>query len=204
MMCYDHCRKVGEANVQTVEKSLCQIADVIAGANGLSEIGQFAYLVVQPNSFTETGVLGELAAQYRKDEVSSDQIIRRGDVLFKRLNPSFVYVTENVNEPTVASPNLLIVRPKDGTDAAYLGFLMEQKDILAQIEHVSGNSAAIKAVSIKKLMEIKVPVPSTEQQKRIGELWRLSKRRKQLLQEYINESDRMMSVVSAQLIKHGG
>lgn len=196
--------KGGKANVQTVEKSLCQIADVIAGANGLSEIGQFAYLVVQPNSFTETGVLGELAAQYRKDEVSSDQIIRRGDVLFKRLNPSFVYVTENVNEPTVASPNLLIVRPKDGTDAAYLGFLMEQKDILAQIEHVSGNSAAIKAVSIKKLMEIKIPVPSTEQQKRIGELWRLNKRRKQLLLEYINESDRLMSVVSTQLIKHGG
>ena len=190
--------------MQTVEKSLCQIANVIAGANGLTVMGQFTYLVVQPNSFTETGVLGELAAQYRKDEVSSDQIIRRGDVLFKRLNPSFVYVVEDVNEPTVASPNLLIIRPKDCTDAAYLGFLMEQKDILAQIEHVSGNSAAIKAVSIKKLMEIKVPVPSTEQQKRIGELWRLSKRRKQLLLEYINESDRLMSVVSAQLIKHGG
>lgn len=81
---------------------------------------------------------------------------------------------------------------------------MEQKDILAQIEHVSGNSAAIKAVSIKKLMEIKVPVPSTEQPAKIGELWRLSKRRKQLLLKYINESDRLMSVVSTQLIKHGG
>lgn len=190
--------------MQTVEKSLCQIADVIAGANGLSEAGHFSYMVVQPTSFSETGVLGELITQYRKDEVSSDQIIRRGDVLFKRLNPSFVYVVEDVNEPTVASPNLLIIRPKDCTDAAYLGFLMEQKDILAQIEHVSGNSAAIKAVSIKKLMEIKVPVPSTEQQAKIGELWRLSKRRKQLLLEYINESDRLMSVVSTQLIKHGG
>lgn len=190
--------------MQIVEKELCEVADVIAGANGLSESGKFAYQVVQPNSFSESGALGELVTQYKSDEASPEQILQNGDILFKRLNPSFVYIVDNFCGPTVASPNLLVIRPKTDTDPAYLGYLMEQKDITGQIEHVSGNSAAIKAVSIKKLMGINVPVPSIEQQRMIGELWRLSKRRKQLLMEYINESDRLMSVMSTQLIKRGG
>ena len=130
----------------------------MAGLTGFADKGKYRYSVVQPNSFTDTGLMNEVDVQWRSDELTDKQLLSVGDILVKRLNPSFVHVVALESAGMVASQNILVVRPGAEIDPDYLGYLLEQKDILGQVEHVTGSAAAIKAVSVKKLAGITIPV----------------------------------------------
>ena len=104
----------------------------------------------------------------------------------------------------VASQNLLVVRPGSEVDPFYLGYLLEQKEIMGQVEHVTGSAAAIKAISVKKLAGITIPVIPMADQRKVGEIWKLSRKRKQLLNNYMAESDRLVSMLASKIISGGG
>ena len=190
--------------VDSTEKRLSDVAEVMAGMTGFSDKGKHRYSVVQPNSFTDTGLMNEVDVQRRSDEIAEKQLLSMGDVLIKRLNPSFVHVVSLESVGMVASQNLLVVRPSTEIDPDYLGYLLEQKDILGQVEHVSGSTAAIKAVSVKKLASITIPVIPLPEQRMVGAIWKLSRKRKQLLNEYLTENDRLVSLLASQIINGGG
>lgn len=187
----------------SVEK-LGSVAEILAGVTGLGENGTYAYRVIQPNSFSDTGELDELETQPRKDAASSQLLLRAGDILVKRLNPSFVYAVTDNEAGAVASQNLLVVRPRPEIDPQYLACLLEQKEIIGQVEHVSGTAAAIKAISQKKLAEIQIPIVPPSEQRKLGEVWRLTRKRKALLREYITESDRLVSMLVSKITTDGG
>lgn len=187
----------------SVEK-LGSVAEILAGVTGLGEDGAYAYRVIQPNSFSDTGELDELETQTRKDAAASQLVLRVGDILVKRLNPSFVYIVSDSEAGAVASQNLLVVRPGAGIDPQYLACLLEQKEAIGQVEHVSGTAAAIKAISQKKLAEIQIPVVPLAEQRKLGEIWRISRKRKALLREYITENDRLVSMLASKITTGGG
>lgn len=187
-----------------IEKRLGGVAEIMAGMTGFSDRGKYQYKVVQPNSFADTGTMGAVEIQERGDEIPENQLLTSGDILIKRLNPSFVHVVAPESEGMVASQNLLTVRPGVQLDPSYLGYLLEQKEILAQVEHVTGSTAAIKAISIKKLAGIMIPVIPIEDQRKVGEVWRLSRKRKQLLNEYIAENEKLVSMLASKIINGGG
>ena len=186
------------------EKRLGDIAEIMAGVPGFAEKGKFRYKVVQPNSFTDAGTMNAVEVQKRGDEISERQLLTVGDILVKRLNPSFVHVAALESVGMAVSQNLLVVRPGNEVDPYYLGYLLEQKEILGQVEHVTGSAAAIKAISIKKLADIMVPVIPIEKQRMVGEIWKLSRKRKQLLNDYMAESDRLVSMLASKIISGGG
>jgi restriction endonuclease S subunit len=62
-------------------------------------------------------------------------------------------VVSNITKPTVISINLFIIRPKKDIVPEYLACLLEQAGVMSQIEHISGTSASIKAISAKKLAD---------------------------------------------------
>ena len=186
------------------EKRLGDIAEIMAGVPGFAEKGTFRYKVVQPNSFTDAGTMNAVEVQKRSDEISERQLLTVGDVLVKRLNPSFVHVAALESVGMAVSQNLLVVRPGNEVDPYYLGYLLEQKEILGQVEHVTGSAAAIKAISIKKLADIMVPVIPIEKQRMVGEIWKLSRKRKQLLDDYMAENDRLVSMLASKIISGGG
>ena len=190
--------------VDSTEKRLGDVAEIMAGLTGFSDKGKYRYNVVQPNSFTDTGLMNEADVQRRGDELADKQLLSVGDILVKRLNPSFVHVVTLESVGLVASQNLLVVRPGQEIDPDYLGYLLEQKDILGQVEHVTGSAAAIKAVSVKKLAGITIPVISLAEQRKVGAIWKLSRKRKQLLNEYMTENDRLVSLLASQIINGGG
>ena len=190
--------------MDSTEKRLGDVAEIMAGLTGFADKGKYRYNVVQPNSFTDTGLMNEVDVQRRSDEIAEKQLLSIGDVLIKRLNPSFVHVVSLESVGMVASQNLLVVRPSTEIDPDYLGYLLEQKDILGQVEHVTGSAAAIKAVSVKKLAGIKIPVISLPEQRKVGAIWKLSRKRKQLLNEYMTENDRLVSLLASQIINGGG
>ena len=186
------------------EKRLGDIAEIIAGSTGFDETGAYAYRVVLPNSFSDTGFMNNVDVQYRADEISPNMLLSSSDILIKRLNPSFVHVVAEESAGMAASQNLLVVRPGENVDPFYLGYLLEQKEIIGQVEHLTGSAAVIKAVSVKKLADIKIPIIPLEQQRKVGEIWKLSRKRKQLLNEYMEESDRLVSMLASQIINGGG
>ena len=190
--------------VDSTEKRLGDVAEIMAGLTGFSDKGKYRYNVVQPNSFTDTGLMNEADVQRRGDELADKQLLSVGDILVKRLNPSFVHVVTLESVGMVASQNILVVRPGAEIDPDYLGYLLEQKEILGQVEHVTGSTTAIKAVSVKKLAGITIPVIPLTEQRKVGAVWRLSRKRKQLLNEYITESDRLVSLLASQIINGGG
>lgn len=188
----------------SVEKRLGDIAEIMAGIPGFTDKGKFKYRVVQPNSFTDTGEMNAVEVQKRDDEISERQLLTSGDILVKRLNPSFVHVVTIESVGMAVSQNLLVVRPGNEVDPYYLGYLLEQKEILGQVEHVTGSAAAIKAVSVKKLAGIAIPVIPLPEQRKVGAIWKLSRKRKQLLNEYMAENDRLVSLLASQIINGGG
>ena len=190
--------------VDSTEKRLGNVAEIMAGLTGFSDKGKYRYNVVQPNSFTDTGLMNEADVQRRGDELADKQLLSVGDILVKRLNPSFVHVVTLESVGMVASQNILVVRPGAEIDPDYLGYLLEQKEILGQVEHVTGSAAAIKAVSVKKLAGITIPVISLAEQRKVGAIWKLSRKRKQLLNEYMTENDRLVSLLASQIINGGG
>ena len=188
----------------TEKMRLGNIAEILAGITGFVEKGQYCYKVVQPNSFTDTGTMCSVEIQNRNDIITPKQLLVSGDILLKRLNPSFVYVVSSESAGMVPSQNLLVVRPGKSVDPFYLGYLLEQKEILGHVEHVTGSAAAIKAISIKKLAGITVPIIPLSDQRKVGELWKLSRKRKQLLNEYLVENDRLVSMLTSRIITGGG
>lgn len=188
----------------SIEKRLGDIAEIMAGIPGFADKGKYKYKVVQPNSFTDTGTMNAVETQKRGDEISERQLLTSGDILVKRLNPSFVHVVTLEAVGMAVSQNLLVVRPGNELDPYYLGYLLEQKEILGQVEHVTGSTAAIKAISIKKLADIMIPVIPIPDQRKVGEVWKLSRKRKQLLNEYMAESDRLVSMLASKIISGGG
>lgn len=190
--------------VDSTEKRLGDVAEIMAGLTGFSDKGKYRYNVVQPNSFTDTGLMNEADVQRRGDELADKQLLSVGDILVKRLNPSFVHVVTLESVGMVASQNILVVRPGAEIYPDYLGYLLEQKEILGQVEHVTGSAAAIKAVSVKKLAGITIPVISLAEQRKVGAIWKLSRKRKQLLNEYMTENDRLVSLLASQIINGGG
>ena len=187
-----------------VERQLGEVAEVMTGMAGFGTGGEYRYKVVQPNNFSDTGIMGMVEQQKRNDEISEKQRLMIGDILVKRLNPSFVHVVALESVGMVASQNLLVVRPVGEVDPYYLGYLLEQKEILGQIEYVTGSAAAIKAISVKKLEAIAIPIVPIAEQRKVGEIWKLSRKRKELLNEYIAENDRLVSMLASKIISGGG
>jgi len=185
-------------------KRLGDIAEIMAGIPGFADEGVFEYKVVQPNSFSDAGTMGAVDIHKRSEEISERQLLAVDDILIKRLNPSFVHVVALESVGMAASQNLLVVRPRSGIDPYYLGCLLEQREILGQVEHVTGSAAAIKAVSVKKLAGIAIPVIPLPEQRKVGAIWKLSRKRKQLLNEYMTENDRLVSLLASQIINGGG
>lgn len=184
-------------------QKLINIADIITGFTEDKEAqteNSFVYQYIQPNNLSESGKLKDTITILKKDQISADQLVQNGDVLVKRLNPN-VSVIALANKPTIISTNLYAIRVKrNDVLPEYLACLFEQPSFLSQIEHISGTATVIKAISAKKLADVIIPLIPIHKQKALGMLWTLNKKRKQLLLDYISESDKLFSCLTETII----
>jgi restriction endonuclease S subunit len=187
--------------MQARQIRLSDVAEVVTGVidEKLND-GEYQYYCYQPNSFTESSEICDLPMIIRKQPVEQRQIVRPGDVLVKRLNPSFPLLVTSSPKASVVSSNLFILRCNSEILPAYLAFLLEQPNILTQVLQLSGASAAIKAISARKLMDIIIPLHPFAKQEKIGAWWQLSKKREALLHAYQAESERFMSLIANKLL----
>lgn len=185
------------------KRKLSDIADIIAGVHEdkyISEKSGFEYCYIQPNQLSEDGSIQLTTTVFKKEKIQSNQLVKNGDILIKRLNPNIALVVSNITKPTIVSINLFIIRPSNEVVPEYLACLLEYAGVLSQVEHLSGTTASIKAISAQKLADVRIPIISVEKQKTLGQIWYLTKQKKKLLQSYIQESEKFLSALVNELI----
>ncbi len=185
------------------QRKLSDIANIIAGVHEdkyAPENNSIEYCYIQPNHLLEDGSIQSATTILKKEKIQPNQLVRNGDVLIKRLNHNMALVVSNITKPTIVSINLFIIRPNKEVVPEYLACLLERAGVLSQIEHISGTSASIKAISAKKLADVRIPIIPIEKQKALGQIWYLTKQKKKLLQNYMQESENFLSAIVDKLI----
>lgn len=185
---------------------LGDIADIL---NGLPDTRQFelaekagatTYGFIQPNHLGVFNDIQDALEIKRQTPVYDSYLIRRNDILLKRLNPDMAtLINEDVSNTTFSS-NLFVIRVINDYYPAYIACMLENQGISWLNSNIVGSLAAIKSISIKALAALKVPAVEQEKQQAIGQLWLLHKKRKKLLNDFITEDRRLMSVLTRSIV----
>jgi len=124
-----------------------------------------------------------------------------GDVLFiSRGVRNEAIVVKEVPEYTVASSSLYIIRGNKGVETGYLAWVLEQPRIKAKIAQVR-TGAGTPLVQRSKLMEMTIPLPDVETQKKIAQLNKLMAQERQILNEIIEQTKSLHDSIGVQLFK---
>lgn len=178
------------------------IADILIGLpdNRQLELAgakkTITYNLVQPNHL---GVFNNI--QYtleikRQTPIDAEYLIRKDDILLKRLNPDTATLIPEDLPGTAFSSNLFVVRLFRDYRPAYIACLLENQGISWLSGNIVGSLAAIKSVSIKALAALAIPALDWKRQEAIGRMWLLHKRRQKLLSDLMAEDRRLMSAVT--------
>ena len=178
-----------------------QCAEVIPGV--LEQKGSVSecciYDAVLPNQLTSTGFLSEYG-KVQRTTIDKASFLQVGDILIKRLNPDYAIVFEDDSIMALPSANLFVIRPDtDILDPYYLAFILESSKAISRISQRFGIGTAVSAVTINQIRSCEIPLPSLEEQRKMGELWKCSKKRNNLLQNLISENNRLLRSISENL-----
>lgn len=178
------------------------IADIL---NGLPDNKQLelanntcgiTYNFIQPNHL---GIFNDILSTSeikRQTPVDDGYLVRKSDILLKRLNPDVATLISEGLPNTVFSSNLFVIRVFKDYCPAYIACLLENQGMAWASGNIVGSFAAIKSVSIKALAALDIPALEYEKQKAIGQMWLLHKTRQKLLVDLMAEDQRLMSTVT--------
>ncbi len=96
-------------------------------------------------------------------------LIRPGDIVVKRISPTFVNYIEEIPDGFYAGNNLILITAKDGTSPKYLAMILNEK--ISEIAVATSVGAVMKSVSRTDLEDLEVPMIPYEKQCAVGELW---------------------------------
>lgn len=99
----------------------------------------------------------------------SEWQIHKGDIIIKRITPSYVNYIERIPDKVYAGNNLIIVTPKDVVDSKYLAMILNDK--IGNLSKESSIGAVMKSVSRNDLEALEIPCPDIIIQRLFGELW---------------------------------
>jgi len=124
-----------------------------------------------------------------------------GDVLFisRGIRNEAIMVNE-VPENTVASSTLYIIRSKEGVETGYLAWVLEQPQIKAKIAQAR-TGAGTPLVQRNELMNMTIPLPDLESQKKIAELNGLMAKERQILDQINEQTKSLHRSIGMQLFK---
>ena len=125
--------------------------------------------IITPINLLENNVIDNFVFDDRV-RVNKDTKVHKGDILIKRVSPSFVNYIDEIDEDTYASGNLIIISAVS-VESKYLAYILN-KEISKITQSLSG--AKIPSIGRNDLEEIEVPILSIKRQKAIGDLWHKS------------------------------
>jgi len=168
--------------MRITEGKLEEIADIIIGINEArgKKSGEFTYHMVTPANLDDSNDFDRLEPVNLETEVGDHNLVRRGDLLIKRVSPNFVTLVTGEVSNVVVSGNMLIIRCHQSVVPAFLAGYLELRGLEA-LKHYTERGMIMHSVSKRELNEFMIPLPDMETQKVLGELWLLNKRKRDLL-----------------------
>ena len=96
-------------------------------------------------------------------------LLHNGDIVIKRITPTFVNYVDTIDTNTYCGNNLIIVTPNNSIDAKYLAMILNEQ--IGDFSRESSVGAVMKSISKSDLEAMSIPYPDTKIQKKIGLLW---------------------------------
>ena len=183
------------------QKTIAECAEIISGLVEQKDAGASSclYKAILPSQITSAGFIPEYG-QIQRVPTYYMPFLNIGDVIIKRLNPDCAVVFEDESVQALPSANLFVIRPNTGIlDPYYLAFVLESSNALNRISQRSGINTAVSAVSANQIKNSVIPLPSLEEQRKLGALWLCAKKRNNLLQNLISENNRLLRSISENL-----
>ncbi len=144
----------------------------------------FKYKAVTLKSFSPTGslILNELDEFIAKEELSSNYITGKGDILVRLREPNIaVYIDEN-SSGLIVPALMAIIKPKTDINSIYLTHFINSNSTQAKLrKEVKGTT--ILMIKAKDLNDLEVTLPSQETQQKIVSMLNLANREIELLEE---------------------
>ena len=99
----------------------------------------------------------------------SELLIRKNDIVIKRIAPTFVNYIDYMPEGIYAGNNLIVITPKQEIYSKYLAMLLNNR--IENLSESSSVGAVMKSVSRQHLEEVNIPIIPYEKQVLVGDLW---------------------------------
>ncbi len=148
-----------------------------------------------------SGISPKEALRFEPERDTTKQILQEGDVLFMgKGSAPFACTVSGLAGPTVAGGMFFILRPDTQRVLPdYLAWCLSRKETLRTLTIASGTGVAMPVIRRSELEQFSIPLPPLEIQQRIGELQRLSREEKNLMNELIAQKEILMRAVCNKL-----
>jgi len=186
-------------------KFLDDIAEIIAGIPEEKKKNnkEYKYFCIQPSHLNDNNKLSKFDEVYRTKPINKNALIRKKDILIKRLSSSSINLVMDNYENTYVSSNIMIVRCNENVNPDYLAAILEVQE-LKTLKHHTKRGVTVHTISKKELSLVEVPLPDLQTQKILGEIWLLNKRKQELLNNLaIKENEFIKSLFNTILTMKG-
>ena len=95
--------------------------------------------------------------------------LSKGDIVVKRITPTFVNYIDFDPGEVYCGNNLIIVSAKVKADAKYLAMILNEK--ISKLSKESSIGAVMKSINRSDLESLEVPYPDEKKRRVIGEIW---------------------------------
>ncbi|VFN01604.1 MAG: Type I restriction modification DNA specificity domain-containing protein [Candidatus Kentron sp. G] len=128
-------------------------------------------------------------------------LVKTGDVLLiSRGIRNQAVLVENVPEKTIASATFYLLRMRDGVDGAYLTWFLNQDSVQNRIGQAR-TGAGTPIVQRKVFEDIMIPLPSSEDQRKIAKLGACMTKERRIRQALADRTVELHTLIGRQLIQ---
>lgn len=96
-------------------------------------------------------------------------LIKTGDIVVKRITPTFVNYIDYMPDDVYAGNNLIVISPKQEVYSKYIAMLLNEK--IQTLSESSSVGAVMKSVSRPHLEDFIIPLIPYEKQMSVGDFW---------------------------------
>jgi len=186
-------------------KLLSNIAEIIAGIPEEKKKGdkEYKYFCIQPSHLNDNNKLSEFDLVDRAKPINEKALVKKGDILIKRLSPSSINLVMDNYKNAYVTSNIIIVRGNEKIISDYLAAILEVQG-LTTLKHYTKRGVTVQTISKKELCNINIPLPDIKTQKLLGKIWLLNKNKQKLLNDWaIKENDFIKSLFNTILVTKG-
>jgi len=186
-------------------KFLGDVAEIIAGIPEEKKKSdkEYKYFCIQASHLNDNNRLLKFDVVYRTKPINEKALVKKGDILIKRLSPSSINLVMDSYKNAYVTSNIMIVRCNEKIISDYLAAILEVQG-LRTLKHHTKRGVTVQTISKKELSLIVIPLPDLQTQRILGEIWLLNKRKQKLLNDLaIKENDFIQSLFNTILTMKG-